>query len=487
MKTQTEKPTEINKNSSTNQSISNVKFGVKSFISVCIILLGIMIFVGILTFFVPAGTYDFDGDKVLPGSFHFIESTTRLPIWRWFTAPIEALIVGNGNFTIIQVIIVILVLGGTFKVLDKTGGLYAIASLIVNKFINKRYTAIWVITLIMMLLASCFGLQEELLILFPLFLSFSKALKWSPTLAISLVLITTGVGFTVALFNPLTIGIAITSSQIPVTIFDGLWFRILLFAVFYVFTSLFLTRMAKNDEKKNANVEIVNEFAVLSDEDKKALTLKAKMAVYIFVSALGVLILSSAIPFISKLGISMVLMAVTFVVGSFIVGIKLLGGAKNTFKIFFEGVKDLAPSIIIVLLAFSVKYIAEKGNILHTLFYYCHTFLSSQNPYLAVLLLYLLILGFEFFIPSASSKAVLLIPLLTLLPIDGLSVNIIILTFLFADGYTNVLFPTCATLVIGLSLANISYVKWLKKTGIFQLLLFVISTLFLFFAVYIGL
>ena len=183
----------------------------------------------------------------------------------------------------------------------------------------------------------------------------------------------------------------------------------------------------------------------------------------------------------------MVLMAVVFVIGSFVIGAKLLGGAKATFSCFFEGVKTLAPSVVVVLLAFSVKYIAEQGNILHTLFYYCHTFLCSQDPYIAVILLYLIILVFEFFIPGTSAKVVLLIPLLTLAPIPGLSINVILLTFLFADGYTNVLFPTCGTLVIGISLAEVSYVEWLKRTGLFQLLLFVTSCAFLILALYIGL
>ena len=469
-------------------SVSEMKFGLKSFLSVCGILLGVMIFVGILTFIVQAGTYKFDENgKVIAGSFEFIESTTRLPIWRWFTAPIEAILWGPGNFTIIQVIIIILVLGGTFRVLDQTGGLYATVSLVVDKFANKRYLAIWIITLVMMILSSCFGLQEQLLILFPLFLTFCKAMNWSKIQAISLVLITTGVGFTVGLFNPFTIGMAVSSSQTPVTILDGIWYRLIIFAVLFVVTSLYLVFMAKRDEKRNGNKPIVNEFASLSQEIKDDFKRKTKMIVILFGSALGVIILASAIPFIANLGIGMVLMAVVFVIGSFVIGAKLLGGAKTTFKCFFEGVKTLAPSVVVVLLAFSVKYIAEKGNILHTIFNYCHTFLCSQDPYIAALLLYLIILGFEFFIPSASAKAVLLIPLLTLAPIPGLSINVIILTFLFADGYTNVLFPTCGTLVIGISLAEVSYVEWLKKTGLFQLLLLVISCLFLLLAVYIGL
>ena len=127
------------------------------------------------------------------------------------------------------------------------------------------------------------------------------------------------------------------------------------------------------------------------------------------------------------------------------------------------------------------------GNILHTTFYYCHNFMSEQSPYVSVILLYLIILVFEFFIPGSLAKALLLIPLLTLAPLPGISVNIIILAFLFGDGYTNVLYPTCGTLVVGLSLANVSYLSWLKRTGLFQIVLFIMSVVFLLLAVYIGL
>ena len=85
------------------------------------------------------------------------------------------------------------------------------------------------------------------------------------------------------------------------------------------------------------------------------------------------------------------------------------------------------------------------------------------------------------------SKLILLIPLFTLAPLPGVSVNIILLVFLFGDGYTNILYPTCGTLLIGLSLAKISFVEWLKRTWLFQLFLFISSILFLFIAVAIGL
>ncbi len=470
-----------------NELNSDLKFGLKSFITICAILFAIVLFVGILTFVIPAGEYakDIVTGEIIPDSFSFIESQTRLPIYRWLTAPVEALVIGDGNFNIIQIIAVLLVLGGTFKVLDKAGVLVAIVNVIVDKFYERRYLLIWVITILMMLLSSCFGLQEELLILFPILLAIAKAMNWSKQQAVSLILITTGVGFTTAMFNPFTVGTASTLAGI--SILDGLWYRVVIFVILYVLTSLHLTYMAKKDEKKNPNDLTSQKFEHLTDEVRADYVKKTKMVIILFSVALLVIVMSSAIPFLADLGLGMVFMALTFVVGTFMIGKKCLGSIKTTFKVFGLGAKDIAPSIVIILLAFSVKYIADKGNILHTIFYYCHSYMSKQSPYFSVVLLYLIILVFEFFIPGSSAKATLLIPLLTLAPLPGISVNIIILAFLFGDGYTNVLYPTCGTLVIGLSLANVSYVSWLKRTGLFQILLFILSVAFLSFAVYIGL
>ena len=463
-----------------------VKFGLKSFLSTCAILLAVMITVGILTYVIPSGAYQVDGDgKIIPDSFTLLEEQAQLPVYRWFTAPVEALFIGEGNTNIIMIIAVLLVLAGSFKVLDQSGGLYAIVQVIIQKFYHHRYRLIWVITALMMLLASCFGLQEELLILFPIFLSFSKAMGWSNMMAANLVLITTGVGFTTATFNPFTVGIA--SELAGITVMDALWFRTIIFCALYVLTSLYLIFLAKRDEKRNVSTELAQEFIGLPEEERKSYSRKSKMVFSLFAAVLLVIVLASVIPFIADLGLGMVFMSLTFVIGAFIIGKKSLGSFRSAGKGFLQGAKDLSPSIIIILLAFSVKYIAENGNILHTLFYYCHSYISQQSPYVAVVLLYVLILVFEFFIPGAAAKALLLIPMLTLAPLPGISTNIIVLAFLFGDGYTNVLYPTCATLMVGLGLAEVSYVDWLKKTGWFQVVLFLLSIVFLMLAVYIGL
>lgn len=469
------------------QSTQNmsVHFGKKSFFTVVGILFAIVIAIGILTYVIPAGEYPLDENGKIVGEFQTIASAdTRLPVWRWFTAPFEALVLGQGNMNIIQVMALLLILGGTFKVLDKSGGLVAMVKVVIEPFFRHRYLAIWIITLIIMLLSAIFGLQEQLLILFPVFMMLAKAMTWSNVTAISLILITSGVGFTTAILNPFTIGTAAQLAGVPVT--SGIGFRLIIFASMYVVTSLFLVFMAKSDERKATEKPDISQFVIISEDERAEQKHIALLIAILFGVAFGVLILAITIPFIAKLNISMILMGAAFIVGTVIIGRMLLGSFRVMGKAFLRGMIDVSPSVVIIMIAFSVKYIADNGKILHTIFHYFYEAITQTTPYVAVLLLYLFVLIVDFFIPSASTKAVLLIPLLTLAEIPGISVNMILLTYLFADGYTNVLFPTCGTLVVGLGLAEVSYVQWVKKTIVFQLLMLVLSVGFLMMGLAVG-
>ena len=68
----------------------------------------------------------------------------------------------------------------------------------------------------------------------------------------------------------------------------------------------------------------------------------------------------------------------------------------------------------------------------------------------------------------------------------GLTKETSVLIYTFADGYTNLLFPTSPVLLIGLSMIEVSYFKWVKKS----LPLFAVTTLlvigFIALAILIG-
>ena len=67
-----------------------------------------------------------------------------------------------------------------------------------------------------------------------------------------------------------------------------------------------------------------------------------------------------------------------------------------------------------------------------------------------------------------------------------LSKELLMLIYLFGDGYTNVLFPTSPVLLISLSMIGMNYLAWIKHGK----WLFIFNTLlviaFICFAVFIG-
>lgn len=467
-----------------------MKIDVKSIVKVVGLLYVILIIVGILTYVLPAGRYETTigstgKTAVVPGTFEFIESETRIPWYRWLTAPFETLFLDSSLMTMYQIIAMLLLLGGCFKVLDECGAMPALIKVLIVRFRKRRFLAVCVITLLMMLLSSFFGLQEEMLILFPIFITFAHAMHWENGTALSLVLITTGVGFTCALLNPLTVGVC--SKLAGVSVLDGIWYRAIMFVILCAVTCVFMVRMAKKDEKAASAGETADSDGItkemISNEEYK----KAYLVLALFGFVLLVVLIFSAVPALADLGLGLIIMAAAFVVGTVVLGRMMIGSFRLWFSAFLKGVKDIAPSIFVIVTAFSIKYIAEKGDILHTIFYYMSNMLGGFSPYVGILIILGFILILEFFIPSATAKASLLIPLLTLAPIPGISTNVIILAYLLGDGYTNVLYPTCSTLMIGLGLANVSYTDWIKRTGLFQLLLLATSALFLWGAIAIGL
>ena len=88
---------------------------------------------------------------------------------------------------------------------------------------------------------------------------------------------------------------------------------------------------------------------------------------------------------------------------------------------------------------------------------------SGESPLKVALIVYVIVLVLEFFISSSTAKALLVMSMLSVASL-GLSKTMLVLIYTFADGYTNLLFPTSPVLLISLSMIGIDYFKWVKKS-----------------------
>jgi uncharacterized ion transporter superfamily protein YfcC len=135
----------------------------------------------------------------------------------------------------------------------------------------------------------------------------------------------------------------------------------------------------------------------------------------------------------------------------------------------------------------SIKHIVDSGGIMDTILYSAATFISRHPPAMAGFLIYGATLVMNFFIGSASAKAFLMMPILTpLADLVGITRQTAVLAFGFGDGFSNMLFPTNALLIIGLSFTTVAYPTWLRWTIPLQLFVFLVSALFLMVAISIG-
>jgi len=154
---------------------------------------------------------------------------------------------------------------------------------------------------------------------------------------------------------------------------------------------------------------------------------------------------------------------------------------------FLKGLKAIAPGALLVLMASSISYMLTEGKVLGTIIFYAYGFLADKSGSVTIISIFLLVMVIEFDIPSGSAKAFLLIPLLApLVDLIGIPRQLLVLAYIFGDGFTNVLYPTNPALLIALSLGGLSWGQWIRRTWPFFLSLFVLSGAMLLIGLAIG-
>lgn len=467
------------------KAFSSINF--RSFIVVTVLLVCIVALAGILSNFVPQGRFDYDENgAIIPGSYVAGE-IKGIEFWRVLTAPFRVF-VGSDALTIIMISVFLLIMSGVFNIMEKTGGVKALIGKITTTFASKKKLVIFIIMLFFMLFGSFFGMFEELITLLPIMIVFALSLGYDTMTGTGVCMLSACFGFAAAITNPFSVGLASEIAGTPV--YQGLWLRILffvlVFSVLCTFMFFYLRKITK-DPKKSLSYEIDREKLKGIDlNGNTQVDEKAYRTYALFFSVqLIVLVLIATISAISDFAIP--LLAVTFLVGGITCGLVVSSDKAKVFKDFLNGAISMLPAVFMIALASSVKLVLEESNIIATIMNSVIVALDGKSKFVAIILIYLLILFLQLFIGSASAKIFLIMPII--MPICGalgISPSVVILTYCMADGFTDMIIPTNPILLIGLSVANVSYSKWLKFTFILQITMFALTLLTLLFAVSIN-
>src|SRR4030065_1997821 len=152
----------------------------KAFIQAVAIIFALIMVAGILPRLLPTGQYartTVDGREVIDATQFSLVERPDYPIWRWFTAPFEVL-AGTDGFTVIAIILFILLVGGAFAVMDKSGILKAAIAWIIQVFGGRKYALLLVITFFFMALGTFFGIFDEVIPLVPIVIGLAYSLGW---------------------------------------------------------------------------------------------------------------------------------------------------------------------------------------------------------------------------------------------------------------------------------------------------------------------
>ena len=427
----------------------------KSFITAIVVIFILMVLTYGLTFMVPGG---------------------GIPFWKWALSPI--LVLGaEGNVSLIAVILFLLVIGGVFNCLDKCGLMKYMLDMITNRFGKERYKLLAIVTLFFMGMGAFIGSFEEAVPLVPIVVALAVRLGWDVLVGLGMSLLAIGCGFSAGVCNPFTVGVAQEIAGLPM--FSGMGFRAVGFVCIYALLLSFLSLYAKKVEKPLQNELTEQRF----DYDQK-MTRGLKCFVGCMLG--GILVVLSSVVFPTLQDYTMIIVAITFLVAG-ITATKVSGRAGNLGKTFLNGVTSVLPGVIMILMANSIKYTLEEGNILNTILEGMLSIAETLPGWSIIIFIYLIVLVMNFFISSGSAKAFLLMPLIVPLAEPfGISAQLCVMAFAFGDGFSNVFYPTNPVLLIALGLADVDYGTWVKWSWKFQAINLVMSSAFLLVGLVIG-
>ena len=469
------------------KAASNIS--VRSFLMVVGLLVALLAVCGSLSCFIPQGAFERDAaGNILPGTYQ-MGQVQGIALWRVLTAPVRVF-ASEDALTIIMISIFLLVMSGVFNLLEKTGGVKTFIVHIMRRFRNKGSLMVCMTVLVFMLFGSLFGMFEELVTLLPLMIVFMLSMQMDTMMGLGACLMAACFGFSTAITNPFSVGTAAQLAGIQVA--EGAWLRIVFFVMVYGVVCTFLLGYLKK-LKKNPKISLTYEADQLKREslighgDDLPRDQQRIFRIYAAFFAIQGVILAAIACIRQISGFAIPILAASFLISGLIAGQMVCRDFKKVLSCFLEGAVAMLPAVVMIALASSVKLVMAESNIIDTVMHSVLQLLVGKSVFVTILLIYALILFLQLFIGSASAKIFLVMPIV--LPITtalGISPTLVILTYCMADGFTDVILPTNPVLLIGLSMANVSYGKWLKWTWKIQLTLFVISVLVLLFGVLIG-
>ncbi|MDB3086377.1 YfcC family protein [Clostridioides difficile] len=460
-------------------SLKKKRFTMPQTLTIIFLLIVVM---AVLTWIVPSGNFervDIDGRSVVVAGTYEKAPSNPQGITDVFSAPI------NGFIDAAEVVGFVLIVGGAFGIVNKTGAIEAIIAHTVNKMKKFQFLIIPISMILFGLGGTTFGMSEETLPFYMIFIPLMTSMGYDSLTAVATVFIGATAGFGAATTNPFSVGIAQALSQIAPG--SGIEFRVVMFIIYMAISIAFVMMYAnkvKKDPKKSLvhDISLNQESMVNSDTNIKEFTKREAIVIAIFVIGMGIMIFG-----VLKLGWYIAEIAMIFTAIGIISGIASGLKQDEIVNSFISGAGDLMTAGLCIAFARGIVIIAENGFIIDTILNSAANLLNGLPKTIFINLTFLIEGLIAFLIPSASGLASLTIPVLAPLgDLVDVSRQMIVTAYQFGIGVTNLITPTSGVLMGALAVANIPWSKWVRFIVPLMVVLTILVMVFLTVGLYLG-
>lgn len=450
-----------------------------AFPHVYVLLLGLVILMGLLTYIVPAGVYDFievNGKSVIdPNSFHYIEQTP-VSLWKMLLA------IPQGMVKQANLIFCTFIVTGGLEILNRTGALEAS----IGRIAAGQKKRLWLAVPLFMIpftIIGATGISNQIVAFVPLGLLVGFAIGGDAITGTAMVMLGMSAGFCLSPFGTSTTGNAQTIANVE--LFSGWQYRIVLVGILWLVTAAYIvlyTRKIQKDPTKSIVYNDPEVMTQISDVETPELTTPRLIAVLIFVAGLVFMIYKALTSSLS----------IDDICGIFII-IGIAAGVVNGYtpnemaRYFVKGCEKIAFGALVIGFASAISVVMTNGNIIYTIVHAIVSIIGNAPPMISAILMNICNIFVNFLILSGSGQAATVMPIMApVADLVGLTRQTAILAFNLGDGMTNMILPTSGTLLGGLAFGKIAWSKWAKWVWKFILLETVLGFGFLAVAVLLN-
>ena len=249
---------------------------------VFIILLLIMLFVVVLSYIIPSGSYERVTDSagitvVDPDTFQYVENETPITFMDYFEA------VYNGFVNGATIMGTLFISSGVIYLLEVSGAFGAGINLILQKTKGKEFSVVCIFYTIFVIFG-VLGYGEAAYPFYTLAVTIGFALGYDRMVGTGLAIIGSTVGFTSGLMNTFTTGVAQQIVGLPM--FSGIGFRCVGLVVFYIIglagLYAYCRKIKKNPEASLMSEEYLNQNKEDHVSDMEEMTLPRILGLLVF-------------------------------------------------------------------------------------------------------------------------------------------------------------------------------------------------------------